>query len=77
MKSFADEIDFQMELSPQRVKELLEAGYVKDGEYVIKPVTINDAKLYSPISPYNYSESRPHILVYNRVYSHCQLCMLV
>eukprot|EP01031_Cornospumella_fuschlensis_P045331 gene45331-55461_t len=31
MKNFADEIDFQMELNPQRVKELLEEGYIKDG----------------------------------------------
>lgn len=56
MKEFADNIDFRMELSPDKVRELLEAGYIKGDKYLIKPIFINQDAKYSPISPFNFSK---------------------
>eukprot|EP01040_Poterioochromonas_malhamensis_P012080 gene12080-13202_t len=54
MKKFADNLDFRMELSPEKVKELLEAGYIKGDKYLIKPIFINSDPKYTPISPFNF-----------------------
>lgn len=56
MKKFADNLDFKMELSPEKVKELLEAGYIKGDKYLIKPIFINSDPKYTPISPFNFSK---------------------
>lgn len=67
MKEFADAIDFRMELSPDKVKEMLEAGHIKGDEYTIKPVFINQSEQFTSISPFNYSKT--HIFVQPNVVS--------
>lgn len=54
MREFAHDNDFLLELEPTKVKELLNKGVIENGEYVIKPVHINDSVEYSPLSPYDY-----------------------
>lgn len=56
MREFAHDNDFLLELEPTKVKELLNKGVIENGEYVIKPVNINDSEEYTPISPYDYSK---------------------
>jgi hypothetical protein len=57
MKEYADAIDFKLELTPDKVKELLEAGHIKGDEYLIRPVFINQDEKFSTVSPFNYSKS--------------------
>jgi hypothetical protein len=57
MKEYADAIDFRLELTPDKVKELLEAGHIKGDEYLIRPVFINQDEKFSTVSPFNYSKS--------------------
>eukprot|EP01039_Chlorochromonas_danica_P003789 gene3789-4139_t len=54
MKKFADDTDYKLELEPNKVKELLLKGHIKNDVYRVKPVEINDATMYTPFSPYNY-----------------------
>lgn len=58
LKSFADELDYKLELDPVVLKKVLAEG-VKDPEskddgYRIKPININEDPLYSTLSPYDY-----------------------
>jgi hypothetical protein len=64
MKEFADNIDFKVELNPDKVKELLEAGLIKGDKYLIKPNFINQSEEYSSISPFNYSKINLSSYVY-------------
>lgn len=76
MRTFADEIDFKLELDPEVVKETLIKGLKdmekNDGSYKIRPIFINDEEKYSPLSPY---ENCKH--VYNAVLSHFLRCLLM
>lgn len=63
MKKFADDTDYKLELEPNKVKELLLKGHIKNDVYHIKPVEINDETVYTPYSPYNYSKYFHHSLV--------------
>jgi hypothetical protein len=59
MRKFADDFNFKMELSPEKVKSLLAEGVIENKQYVIAPVKINDDMEYTPYNPYNFSELPP------------------
>ena len=56
MRKFADEINFKMELSPEKIKSLLAEGVAEKSNYIIAPVKINDDTKYTPYNPYNFSK---------------------
>ncbi len=61
LKKFADDINYNLELDPDTVKEKLEGGLIGNdperGEvYKIKPVFIANDPAYSPLPPWDHSE---------------------
>ena len=63
MRKFADDMNFKMELNPEKVKATLAKGVQENGMYTIAPVTINDNTMYSPYNPYNFGETSWEICV--------------
>lgn len=57
LKKFADAIDYKMELDPDVVQRLLQAGQTdaENVNYVIKPVYINEDAKYSSYRPFDKS----------------------
>lgn len=56
MRKYADDINFKMELSPEKIKSLLADGVISGDNYIIAPTKINDDIKYSPYNPYNFSK---------------------
>lgn len=63
MKSFADAIDFKMELNPDVVERLLKQGQIDATglKYTIKPIYINESPDYSPFRPYEHSKCSTYL----------------
>lgn len=61
LKNFADSIDYQFELDPLYLKDILAQGQKglddNGNEYLkIRPIKINEDPKYSSLSPYHHSK---------------------